>query len=85
MARDSAGYAFIRQSEDTDESVEEWEDTSFLFQGYLGEPALPIIKQFSWLFCGKNLCVSSRIRKKVIIYTAPLDLRGHASLLPRNA
>ncbi|MAH14080.1 MAG: hypothetical protein CMO33_10140 [Verrucomicrobia bacterium] len=24
---DSAGYAFIRQSEDTDESVEEWEDT----------------------------------------------------------
>ena len=23
---DSAGYAFIRQSEDTDENIEEWED-----------------------------------------------------------
>ena len=53
---DSAGYAFIRQSEDTDESVEEWEDTETapLPQGTQANPPYLPSNNFHGYFAGRT-------------------------------
>ena len=52
---DSAGYAFIRQSEETDEVIEEWEDTETAPLPRVLRRTRPLfIRRFLWSYYAKN-------------------------------